>query len=183
MSFQVGTSSGVPLAVPPGGGTIANYGPGILYYRDEFPVSSTVNDGNIASGSSLPFFNSLFVIASAVTAVDVKPIPATATPVTTPTTNVQTGDYTLVGGDANISVEINSGSNRTVTVPAEATVNFPVGTIIEVDRIGTGTVTLAAAGGVTIRSAGSLLSLRAQYSGVTLRKRATDDWLLTGDLA
>ena len=45
---------------------------------------------------------------------------------------------------------------------------------------GAGTVAIAAGSGVTIASAGNLLSLRTQYSVATLRKRGTDTWLLPG---
>ena len=40
---------------------------------------------------------------------------------------------------------------------------------------------MAGATGVTVNATPSLV-LRAQYSAATLFKRATDTWLLTGDL-
>jgi hypothetical protein len=97
--------------------------------------------------------------------------------------NTQTGNYTLALADAGKTVEANSASAIVVTVPTNASVAFPIGTIIEVSRLGAGTVTLAAAGGVTIRSRGSLLAVGNQYGTVSLRKRATDEWVLVGDLA
>lgn len=107
-----------------------------------------------------------------------------AQPGTSPVSpNVQTGNYSLALSDVGNAVEVSSASNLTVTVPAEATVAFPIGSVVEVGRYGTGTVTIAAAGGVTLRSPGAALGLRAQYSTATLRKRAADDWSVAGDLA
>ncbi len=98
-------------------------------------------------------------------------------------TNTQTSSYTLVLADAGKAVDVNSVSATTVTVPPNASVAFPVGTVIEVCRYGTGTVAVAAGAGVTIRSRGSLMSIAAQYSSVSLRKRAIDEWILVGDLS
>jgi hypothetical protein len=97
--------------------------------------------------------------------------------------NTRTADYTLVLADAGKSVEQNLGTATVVTVPTNASVAFPVGTIVEVLRYGAGAVAIAAAGGVTIRSRGGLLSIGNQYGAVSLRKRATDEWVLVGDLA
>jgi hypothetical protein len=97
--------------------------------------------------------------------------------------NVQTASYTLTLADAGKAVEISSASATTLTIPPNSAVAFPIGTVIEVHRYGAGTVTLAAGAGVTIRSAGSKLAIGNQYSSVSLRKRATDEWILNGDLA
>ncbi len=96
--------------------------------------------------------------------------------------NNQTNDYTLVLTDAGKVVEMEKGSGNTLTVPANATVAFPTGTVIEIVQTGAGQTTIAAAGGVTIKSAGTRLKLVQQYSAATLYKRATNDWLLSGDL-
>jgi hypothetical protein len=95
----------------------------------------------------------------------------------------QTANYTLALSDAGTVVEINSAGAVTVTVPPNSSVAFDIGTLIEVARMGAGTVTLAPDTGVTIRSPGSLLDVSAQYSAVSLRKRATNEWVLVGDLA
>jgi hypothetical protein len=97
--------------------------------------------------------------------------------------NTQTGNYTLALADAGKTVEQNLGTATTVTVPPNSSVAFPIGTIVEVARYGAGTVAIAAGAGVTIRSRGSLLSIGNQYGAVSLRKRATDEWVLVGDLA
>jgi hypothetical protein len=86
-------------------------------------------------------------------------------------------------GDAGKSIDVTNASARTVTVPPNSSVAFPLGTVVEVARLGAGSVTLVAGGGVTINSRGSLLAVGNQYGAVSLRKIATDTWLLVGDLA
>ena len=95
--------------------------------------------------------------------------------------NAQTANYTLVLADASKAVEVTSASSTTVTVPPNSSVAFPVGTIIEVVRLGTGSVTLLAGSGVTLNTASSLIC-RVQYSVLTLRKRASDTWLVAEDM-
>lgn len=98
-------------------------------------------------------------------------------------TNVQSGtSYTLVLADASKIIECTSASAVSVTVPPNSSVAFPVGTVVDVAQFGAGTLTLVQGSGVTIRTPATL-SLRAQYSTATLRKRATDEWILAGDLA
>ncbi len=96
------------------------------------------------------------------------------------TANTQTDDYTLVLGDAGKVIEMNAATTKTITVPTNASVAFPLGTIIEVYAMGAGTVTVAGDGGVTVRNAGDLTE---QYATASLRKRDTDEWVLTGALA
>lgn len=91
--------------------------------------------------------------------------------------------YTLALINAATAVEFTSSSAVTVTVPPNGSVALPVGTVIELLQYGTGTLTVAAGAGVTIRSANNLLSARTQYSALSLRKRATNEWVLAGDLA
>jgi hypothetical protein len=98
--------------------------------------------------------------------------------------NTQTGTaYTLVLSDAGKAVEANNASANTVTVPPNSSVAFPVGTLIEICQLGAGQTTVVAGSGVTIRSAGGKLKLTGQYSAASLRKRASDEWLIVGDLS
>lgn len=89
--------------------------------------------------------------------------------------------YTLVLGDAGYVIETTASSATTITVPASSTVDFPVGTVIELLQYGSGKITVAPYSGVIIRTASSLTS-RAQYSSLALRKRDTDEWIISGDL-
>ena len=97
--------------------------------------------------------------------------------------NAQTGTtYTLVLADAGKLVEMNNASANTLTVPPNSSVAFPVGTQILVIQTGAGQTTLAAGAGVTINSKDGNLKLSAQWCAATLIKRATDSWVLAGDL-
>jgi hypothetical protein len=97
--------------------------------------------------------------------------------------NAQTGTtYTPVLSDAGKLVTLSNGSAITLTVPPNADVAFAVGTRIDLAQIGAGQVTVAQGSGVTVSSTPTLKA-RAQYSGLTLVKTATNTWLLFGDLA
>ena len=91
------------------------------------------------------------------------------------TEKVVTANYTLELADTAKVIAFNSSSNLTLTVPTNASVPFPIGTVINVYRSGTGTVTISGAGGVTVRNAGSI---PGQYGERSLRKRAADEWVL-----
>jgi len=97
-------------------------------------------------------------------------------------TNAQTGSYTLVLGDKDKMVEMNVASANNLTVPLNSSVAFPVGSVINILQVGAGQTTIVATGGVTINNAIGL-KCRAQWSAVTLIKRATDTWVLVGDTA
>jgi hypothetical protein len=103
---------------------------------------------------------------------------------TTLTQNAQTGTtYTLVLADASAKlVELNNASAITLTVPLNSSVAFPVGSQINLLQTGAGQVTVAGAGGVTVNATPGL-KLRTQWSPATLIKRATDTWVLVGDLS
>lgn len=97
-------------------------------------------------------------------------------------TNAQSGTtYTLVLGDAGKIVEINNASAITLTVPTNAGVAYPVGTQITILQTGAGQITVAGPSGGTLNATPGT-KLRAQWSSATLLKRATDTWVLIGDL-
>jgi len=99
-------------------------------------------------------------------------------------TNAQTGTaYTLVLSDSAKNVEMNNASANTLTVPPNSSVAFPVGTSILVTQTGAGQTTVAAGAGVTINSNGAKLKLSGQWAQATLLKRATDTWVISGNLS
>lgn len=98
------------------------------------------------------------------------------------TLNQQVASYSLVLADAGKLVEISNGSANTLTVPLNSSQAFPVGTQINFVQTGAGQTTITPDSGVTINGTPTL-KLRAQWSSVTLIKRATDTWLAIGDLA
>lgn len=95
----------------------------------------------------------------------------------------QAVSYTLALTDAGTTVEITSASAVSITVPPNSSVAFDVGTVIELCQYGAGQVTIAPGSGVTLRTATGTLTTRAQYSTVSIRQRATDEWVVSGDLS
>jgi len=96
-------------------------------------------------------------------------------------TNAQTASYSLVLSDASKIVEVSVGSANTLTIPTNASQEFPIGTQILILQTNTGQTTLTAAGGVTVNATPGL-KLRTQWSSAVLVKRATDTWVALGDL-
>jgi hypothetical protein len=78
-------------------------------------------------------------------------------------------------------IEVSSASGTTITIPAESSVNYPVGTTIDILQTNTGQVTIAGAAGVTVNATPGL-KLRTRWSSATLMKRAADTWVVYGDL-
>ena len=96
---------------------------------------------------------------------------------------VVSANKTLALTDAGTMQNMNTSTNVTITIPTNATVAFPTGTEIEFVRWGSGTVTFAAASGVTLGSVGSKKTIRDRYCCAGLKKLGTDSWVLVGDLA
>jgi len=95
----------------------------------------------------------------------------------------KTDSYTLSSlTERDSLIEMGKATAQTVTVPLNSTVAYPVGTSVNILQTGAGQVTVAGAGGVTINGTPGL-KLRAQWSSATLLKRATDTWVLFGDLS
>ena len=99
------------------------------------------------------------------------------------TIDIKTANYPLVLTDKNKFIKMNSSSNRTITVPLQATVNFPEGSQIQLIRYGSGTLEIVGESGAVILYATPGNFLRAQYSSATLLKCDTNIWMLMGDLS
>lgn len=93
-------------------------------------------------------------------------------------TTTRTANYTLALDDVNKVVPMD-GSSLTLTIPTNASVAFPLGAIVNVYNLNASDVTIAGDTGVTVRNGGDL----AQYGEVSLRKRATDEWVLAGSVS
>lgn len=95
--------------------------------------------------------------------------------------NAQSGtSYTLVSSDNGKIIEMNNASANTLTIPTNASVEFPIGTQITILQTGAGQTTIGGSG-VTINGTPGL-KLRTQWSSATLIKRATNTWVVIGDL-
>jgi len=98
--------------------------------------------------------------------------------------NAQTGtSYTAALSDSGKIVEILNSSPITFYVPTNSTA-FPVGSQITILQTGTGQITVTATTpGTTTINATPGSKLRTQWSSATLVKRATELWVLMGDLS
>jgi len=146
-------------------------------------ATAFVGDGSSLTGISsysAPTLGSTS-IASGATVTTIAGLTLTG-PVINLITSAQTASYTLVLGDSSDLVEMNVGTANNLTVPLNSSVAFPVGTQINILQTGAGQTTVVATGGVTINGTPGL-KLRTQWSSATLIKRATDTWVLVGDLS
>ena len=95
----------------------------------------------------------------------------------------KTDSYTLSATSERDSlIEVNKSSASTITIPLNSAVAFPIGTTLDVLQTGTGQVTIAGAGGVTVDATPGL-KLRTRWSSATLFKRDTNVWVVFGDLS
>lgn len=105
------------------------------------------------------------------------------------TLNAQTATYTAVLTDnRNKLVTMSVAGANDFLIPTNASVAFPVGSVINVIQIGAGQTTIKAvtSGTTTISSTGAspiAPKLRAQYSAASCIKVATDTWYVIGDIA
>lgn len=89
----------------------------------------------------------------------------------------------LTADDFESHIRTTSGSAVALTVPLNATVGFPIGTVVTVNANGAGAVTLTpASGSVTLNKTAAKTLVITRYGEAKLRKVATNEWDVTGDL-
>ena len=88
--------------------------------------------------------------------------------------NTTTTSKNLALADRDKVIACTNSGAITVTIPNDSTVNFPVGAVVYIARVGNGPVTLAAAGGVTASKIGSF----ADGEEIYCRKRAANNWVV-----
>jgi len=93
----------------------------------------------------------------------------------------RTSNYTLQLTDAATQVEMSVATANTITVPPESSVNFAIGAQIIIAQTGTGQTTITPGVGVIINGTPGL-KLRTQWSVATLIKRASNTWIVSGDV-
>jgi hypothetical protein len=157
------TGSIAPLASPTFTGTVV--------------LPSTTSIGNVSS-TELGYVDG--VTSAIQTQLDARAL-------LSPLANAQTGTaYTLVLGDAGKYIEMNNASANAVTVPPTLTPDFPVGTEITIIQTGAGATTITPGAGVTVNyyslTGAATRIIKSQWSAATLIKRATNTWVLIGNL-
>jgi hypothetical protein len=94
--------------------------------------------------------------------------------------NAQTTNYTLALSDAGTGIDFN-GSNLTCTVPANASVSFPIGTVVMITNLNGTNLTISSADTLTISGTTQSGSRTLGRNGeCKLRKVATTTWLISG---
>jgi len=99
-----------------------------------------------------------------------------------------TVDYTAVIADAYQVLELmNKATAIAYKIPTNASVAFPIGTVLNILNIGAGTCTISAvtSGTTTILSGGTVAAAPtlAQYKSAACIKTATDTWYVVGAIA
>ena len=97
----------------------------------------------------------------------------------------QTADYTAVIDDTYQVLELmNKATAIAYKIPTNASVAFPIGTVLTILNIGVGTCTISAVtpGTTTILSAGATAAspTLAQYRSAACIKTGTDAWYVVG---
>lgn len=102
------------------------------------------------------------------------------------TLNSQSGtSYTLASSDQyQVLVLTSNGAAKTVSIPTDATYNFPVGTVVSFLNTGAGDLTINAvtSGTTTVTSAGASSSAPKvkQYRSAAAIKTAANAWTVVG---
>ncbi len=97
----------------------------------------------------------------------------------------QTNDYTAVIADTYQVLELmNKCTAIAYKIPTNASVAFPIGTVLNILNIGAGTCTISAvtSGTTTILSAGAVTAqpTLGQYKSAACIKTGTDTWYVVG---
>jgi hypothetical protein len=99
-----------------------------------------------------------------------------------------TADYTAVSADQYQVLEImNKATAIAFKIPTNASVAFPIGTVLTVLNIGVGVCTISAvtSGTTTVLSGGAVAAAPtlAQYKSAACIKTGTDTWYVVGGIA
>lgn len=98
--------------------------------------------------------------------------------------NIQNGNYTTLIGDKGKTIyKVSGGAGETITIAAEASVDYPVGTMIGFDNDGGGALTIDVGGADTLINAndGTTGSVSLATGGEAVaRKNAAGQWKIAG---
>jgi len=91
--------------------------------------------------------------------------------------------YTISSANSGKMTEFTSGTDVTITIPTDPTnVTWPIGSNLELRQMGAGRLIFSVTSPATIVSTDGYLKTRTQYSSAFLEKRASNAWILTGDI-
>jgi hypothetical protein len=91
--------------------------------------------------------------------------------------------YTISSSNSGRMTEFTSGTDVTITIPSDpSNTTWPIGSGLELRQMGAGRLIFSVTSPATIVSTDNYLKTRTQYSSVFLEKRASNSWILTGDI-
>jgi len=91
--------------------------------------------------------------------------------------------YTISSANSGKMTEFTSATDVTITIPTDPTnVTWPIGSNLELRQMGAGRLIFSVTSPATIVSTDGYLKTRTQYSSAFLEKRASNAWILTGDI-
>lgn len=93
-----------------------------------------------------------------------------------------TASYTLQLSDSGKLITMNNSNGNLVIIPLESSINFPIGSKIDITQIGTGTSSITFDSGVTLNSDSNKKIINTRYTAVSLVKLDSDSWILIGAL-
>jgi hypothetical protein len=96
--------------------------------------------------------------------------------------SLKSSGFTLSLADAGRTIDVEASSNATITIPANSSVPFLVGTQIAFIQTGAGQLIFNPDIGVTLLSKNSNRKVAARYSPATLIQKSANTWILIGDL-
>jgi hypothetical protein len=94
----------------------------------------------------------------------------------------RSSSFTLSLSDAGRTIDAESSSSITVTIPTNSSVPFLVGTQVAFIQTGVGQLVFVPASGVTLLSKNNNRKVAARYSPATLIQKSANTWILIGDL-
>ena len=96
----------------------------------------------------------------------------------TPLSNQSGAAYELVIGDANKVVTMSHGTANVLTIPANISVAFPIGTMITIVQLDVGQTTIALT--TDLLRAPQGVGIREQYGVASIIKLTANSWVLSG---
>ena len=151
---------------------LGNDGPGDLFFRYTSPIG-------ISSLARLPIVSSgqILEISNMNT-----PSWTSNAQILRTVENTGNTSYSIALVDKDKTKLFTSPTAVVITIPSNAAMPIPLDTEFELVQFGTGELSISAASGVTLNSAGNKLKAAMQYSTLRLKKTGIDTWLIKGDL-
>lgn len=95
----------------------------------------------------------------------------------------EAGNIVLADAHIGATTLCNKGAAGTITVPSDATNNYPIGTKASFIENVAGKMTVTAGASAVVHGRGGLVGSNGLYSKITIEKVAANTWYVFGDIA